>query len=981
MKHKHLVLLTILSALFLVGCSDEEQPQDSSSSNHVPPVSSSESSSEEIEEDTSGAPIVFVNQASVTICVGESYTLEATAENVDAPSFVWSIDGDSKDNVVSIVQTGNTAVITALSVGDTKLVASVEWEGHSYFETVQVVVKEDKDVTIVVSENIGFDENGYKVDLSTLSTENGDVTNVLATVTAYKDNRIAVAKNLSWQSLDETVVTIDGNNLRSVSEGQTKVVGSCEVDNQTYSVEITVNVYRPIIVLEENFVVETENLSGLSLQSDVKGVAQGVTYNGNNVGLFDAQRKLVTLQKDLLPKTAVEMGENCLFYVETSLARYAINVDLYTKILYTKDDFDNFASIAKNACSTNAALWDGYFVLGADIAYNGQYKSKLADIDSLWAAVEGNWSNGGLYGFRGVFDGKGHKIEGISIDNGSQIASVFGVLHIDGIIKNISFTHASVAANSGLVCSAGGGTVENIYIQYDSMGKGTQHYEGDGSINTHCGSFFNYKEPTLTANVSNCIIDVSQTTFNNNTSIKIVGSEYVTIKNVFVIGGTEEIRGKSNATLDFSSMIEFVESTNAQGRYRKFDTEFWSQANGVAISNAVYEDVCDAEVNFTQPVAYLAAGTSYKLSLDNPYVSLTSNNDKLTFNANVVTIATDVSATETATITATSLFDSSKSVSISCQLKAVDLANCVDLTQSGQVFYDVTLDKVYLAELDANVTDEILYFTNADYTAVTYGKDGDEAKTIIAIGANTCYKLQCLSVTKVLEKAEDLHYLRKDYTVSSYGNNGCYDGKIIGTFVMVNDIDCTGLELKDSGSYWESSRGFGGVLDGRGYTISNLAVGKNGLFGALAYATIKDVNFTDIRLKAADQGVSVALFANRVFNTTIENVSMEFAEYVVGSDIYHTSGLMFYETSFDNVFKNLTIDISKISGVKYLTECFYGAEVPYLSERKSTYENITVILANLEEKPAFAYNSAQGTVEDIVEYPDGFTFQCASDNA
>ena len=965
MKNKHLVLLTILSALCLVGCSkSKEQPKDDSTSDFEPPVSS-----EDIIEIVPGAPVVSVNQEAVTICVGESYTLEATAENIDEPVFVWSIDGDSPMDVVSIAQAGNTAVITALAEGETKLVASVERDGHVYFKTVQVTVKQDSEVTLVVSENIGFDQDGYKVDLSTLSTDNGDVTEVLAKLTAYKNNKIALAKNTKWESQDPSIVKTESGTFTAVSEGQTKVIGSCEVDGKTYSVEIAVNVYRPTIVLNESFVVETENLSDFELEGNVKGVSKGVTYNGESVGTYDVQKKIVSLQKKSLPKTADQMGEDCAFFIETNLARYEIGVNLYTKILYTKEDFDGFATLSKQACLDNAAIWDGYFVLGADIAYNGVFKSKLADIDSLWAAVEGNWSNGGLYGFKGVFDGKGHKIEGISIDNGSQIASVFGVLHIDGVIKNISFTNASVAANSGLVCSAGGGTIENIYIQYASMGKGTQHYEGDGSINNHCGSFFNFKEPTSTANVSNCVIDVSQASFNTSASIKIVGSEYVAIKNVFVIGGTDELHEKSNATLAFSSMLEFVESTNAQSRYKKFDEDFWSHTNGVAVSNTVYEQVRDAEAKFAQTTDYLVSGTSYNLKLANPYVSIASNSDKLTFRAGVVSVADTVVDGEQVTITATSLFDPSKTASFVCTLKSVDLANCEDLSKEGTVFYDVTLDKVYFAELGEKINDEILYFTNADRTAITYGKDGDEAKSIIAVGANKFYKLTCLSVTKVLENAEDLHYVRRDYTVESYGNKGCYDGKITGTFVMIKDIDCTGLTLKDSGNYWENSRGFGGTFDGRGYTISNLSVSKNGLFGAVAYATIKDVNFTGVRLKADDQGACVALFANRMFNTTIENVTMEFVEYVAGTDVYHTSGLMFYETSFDNLIKDVTIDISKVSDVAYITECFYEADVPYLSKEKSTYKNVVVIVANKDQSPEFAFKQAQGGEEDIVSCP------------
>ena len=974
MKNKHLVLLTILSALCLVGCSkSKEQPKDDSTSGYEPPTSS-----EDIVEVVPGAPVVSVNQESVTICVGESYTLEATAENIDEPVFVWAIDGDSAIDVVSVAQTGNTAVITALTEGETKLVASVERDGHVYFKTVQITVKQDSEVSLVVSENIGFEQDGYKVNLATLSTDNGDVTNVLSTLTAYKNNKIAMTKNMKWESQDTSIVVTEGNTFRSVSEGQTKIIGSCEVDGKLYSVEIAVNVYRPTIALGESFIVETENLSSFEIEASVKGVSRGITYNGETVGSFDMQKKLVSLEKKLLPKTADQMGEDCPFFLETNLAKYQISVDLYTKILYTKEDFDGFATLSKQACSSNAAIWDGYFVLGADIAYNGLFKSKVADLDSLWAAVEGSWFNGGLYGFRGVFDGKGHKIEGISIDNGSQIASVFGVLHIDGVIKNISFTNASVAANSGLVCSAGGGTIENIYIQYASMGKGTQHYEGDGSINNHCGSFFSFKEPTSTANVSNCVIDVSQASLNANASIKIVGSEYVAIKNVFVIGGTDELRAKSNATLSFPSMLEFVQSANAQSRYKKFSEDFWSQASGVAVSKAVYEDVCDADAKFAQTADYLVSGTSYNLKLANPYVSITSNSDKLSFHAGVVTVAAAVEDGEQVTITATSLFDPSKTASFICTLKSVDFANCEDLSSEGTVFYDVTLDKVYFAELSEKIEDEILYFTNADRTAITYGKDGDQAKYIIAVGANKFYKLSCLSVTKVLEKAEDLHYVRRDYTVSSYGNKGCYDGKITGTFVMINDIDCTGLTLKDSGNYWENSRGFGGTFDGRGYTISNLSVSKNGLFGAVAYATIKDVNFTGVCLKAADQGAYVALFASRVFNTTIENVSMEFVEYVAGTSVYHTSGLMFYETSFDSVFKDVTIDISKVNDVKYLTECYYGADLPYKSEKKSTYENILVIVANMDETPEFAFKLAKGGEEDVVECPPEISFQVAT---
>lgn len=589
MKIKYFVLLAMCSALCALGCACKGQPDGSDASDALPPTS------ESVEGETGGVPVLSVNQSSVTICVGESFTLVAGADNISAPVWEWSIDGNAEEGVVSLAQTGDTAVITALKTGKTKVVVCLVQGEHTYFKTVEVTVGEGSDVNLVVSENIGFNDGGYYVRLSTLSTENGDKTSILPIVTAYKNNKTVAMENFAWTSENTDIVRIDGNKFLSVSEGETSVIGSCEVEGKSYSVKISAEVYRPTIALQESFTVEVENLSKLIVTSKIKGLARDVSYNGVSVGSIDTQSGVLTLSKNALPKASAQMGENRPFVIETSLASYTVNVNLYTKILKTKEDFDSMPAYAK-AANPDPAIWDGYFVLGEDIAYNGQFVSLIADLDSLWAAVEGNWSNGGLYGFKGVFDGKGHNIKGISIDKGNQMASIFGVLHIDGVIKNVSFTKARVGANSSLVCHAGGGTIENIYIQYDSIGMGSQHYEGDGSINSHCGSFFSFKEPTATANVSNCVIDITKATINENTSIKAVGSEFVAIKNVFVIGGTDALRKASNATLSYATISDFVEDDNAQNRYDKFDAEFWSKENGIPVFKAVYDEIYGGEM-------------------------------------------------------------------------------------------------------------------------------------------------------------------------------------------------------------------------------------------------------------------------------------------------------------------------------------------------------------------------------------------------
>ena len=63
--------------------------------------------------------------------------------------------------------------------------------------------------------------------------------------------------------------------------------------------------------------------------------------------------------------------------------------------------------------------------------------------------------------------------------------------------------------------------------------------------------------------------------------------------------------------------------------------------------------------------------------------------------------------------------------------------------------------------------------------------------------------------------------------------------------------------------------------------------------------------------------------------------------------------------------------------VAYLTESRYDADLPYKSEKKSTYENITVIVANMDEIPQFAFKQANGGEEDVVLCPPEIAFQVA----
>ena len=62
--------------------------------------------------------------------------------------------------------------------------------------------------------------------------------------------------------------------------------------------------------------------------------------------------------------------------------------------------------------------------------------------------------------------------------------------------------------------------------------------------------------------------------------------------------------------------------------------------------------------------------------------------------------------------------------------------------------------------------------------------------------------------------------------------------QVDGYYVLANDITMGKTSLTGS-----KNNTFTGVLDGNGYTVSNITIGKNGIFTGLSCATVKNINF------------------------------------------------------------------------------------------------------------------------------------------
>ena len=194
------------------------------------------------------------------------------------------------------------------------------------------------------------------------------------------------------------------------------------------------------------------------------GNVASVTMDGN---ALDASGFTFANGKFTVARSAFgyNYGEKEIVVTDDSGKTITIAATLISKVLKNATDYANWIKIA-NACETENQILGGYFKLGANIIVETMVTFERYDVD-------------GLYGFKGVFDGCGYALDGLTATGNAFISCMTK----DGVLRNIAFTNAKVAGASTFLCSGGLGTIENVYVQYVSISAGS---DNNGTIYNHC---------------------------------------------------------------------------------------------------------------------------------------------------------------------------------------------------------------------------------------------------------------------------------------------------------------------------------------------------------------------------------------------------------------------------------------------------------------------------------------------------------------
>ena len=189
------------------------------------------------------------------------------------------------------------------------------------------------------------------------------------------------------------------------------------------------------------------------------------------------------------------------------------------------------------------------------------------------------WDVDGAYGFKGIFDGCGYAIDGLTATGNAFISCMTK----DGVLRNIAFTNAKIAGESNFLCSGGLGTIENVYVQYVSISAGSDY---NGTIYNHCRS------EQEGGKITNVFVDASQAVISGTgASFRLLGGSNTGYNGIFAVcpEGYTITQARDTGTFAdhavcaFADFDELKANETTQSVIKDWDSAYWTIVDGVPV--------------------------------------------------------------------------------------------------------------------------------------------------------------------------------------------------------------------------------------------------------------------------------------------------------------------------------------------------------------------------------------------------------------
>ncbi len=260
-------------------------------------------------------------------------------------------------------------------------------------------------------------------------------------------------------------------------------------------------------------------------------------------------------------------GEKQIVVTDVDGKTITIEATLVSKVLMNAADYSNWIKIAKACEAAENQILGGYFKLGANITSETMVTFVRYDVD-------------GKYGFKGVFDGCGYAIDGLTATGNAFISCMTK----DGVLRNIAFTNAKIAGASNFLCSGGLGTIENVYVQYVSIAAGSNN---NGTIFNNCRD-----EKNVVGVIKNVFVDASNAVISGTgSSFRLIGGNNNGYNGIFAVcpkgytvtqaRDTGSFANAEHAVCAFASFDELKNKDETQNTLKGWDSTYWTIVDGV----------------------------------------------------------------------------------------------------------------------------------------------------------------------------------------------------------------------------------------------------------------------------------------------------------------------------------------------------------------------------------------------------------------
>ena len=902
-------------------------------------------------------------------------------------NFVWTLADGAAEGICSVAGGKNGAVtVTATAEGETEYTVSATVNGKYVNKAVKMTVVERR-LALIPEGNVTAEKGGYSVTLCTADYDGlktaEDLTFVATDgVTDY--GKVEISWDEDDNDYDEFVASFEKKDgkiytFKTEGVGETTLTGTyTAADGRTAGVKLYIRVLKAVMNLDYRPVIDIEHGIELDLPEEVKGTVVSVTYNGVNV-LKSCDGGKVTLEASSFPKESKYLGDGKDLVISTANYDYAVKADVYTMVIKTKADMDAWGNIARtNGNFDSTAALDGYFALGANIEYNGEYVSPT-DCDEVYTLnlkliKDNTWQNTARFGFKGVFDGKGYNVDGMAVkggskksDGGTASGGFVGYMNNDGVVKNISFTNAGLHENSGFITSFGGGLIENVSIQFKFLGIGKDTQDAGGQLPRAMGAFYPYTD-NGNGRVVDCFVDAIGAEIHPSAVAKKVlhiGTNTRNVENLVVLTDNAYAAQTSGSSLTASSYKQMVDEFSSA--IANFGEE-WEKTNGVPFLKNYYNALCEntAAIRLSGAPEKLYGGMSATLSISQKYGGLSIDDSPagIELNGNTIKV-TGEAENGTITVRAKSYLDGSEATASVRIIKAEEAP--------------VTSGVIYAA---AEENSEVNLSFAADYLGETVKVRQGSTEKDAAVTDNkitldlSAYADKATSVTFTIfsEKDGNLYYIDVEIQPVTYLTSAqqIYDtfGKevtLTGYYALKDNVDMSSKPFEER----VYSATLEGVLDGNGYALENLTLTQydktkggiqTGLLTQLsATGVVKNIAFTDLTLNRATSLIACN-------QGLIENVYIKFAKFDCNDETYKSTLGRNGKTN-SGEYKNIVIDYTNIVNVPHAT----AANNCCIFAKLDTNNVTNVVLFGVDKKYENYMIQASKNNLVYISYTDGTT--------